>query len=246
MDSQATAWQSLTSGSIPPKASDRNHKHVIPAEAGIINPRPSSVLASPTTILPSHFSVGPANMCTRAVQGCRRYARTCRWSSIPATSRSLATFSGGGSWAERCLQTAHRRIGFPNAMHRVWGPFPMEGVRFGASPSRFRPSPLVPGLFWFRARVILLPDAPTRPTQRLPAPGTVPPFPHPEPPLLLVLLGLAPCPGPDRGLHPSNPSCARPAGGPMAETDLCECGTRYPVRTEISKVRLCSKPPSGA
>ena len=32
-------------------------------------------------------------------------------------------------------KTAHRRIGFPNAMHRVWGPFPTEGVRFRASPS---------------------------------------------------------------------------------------------------------------
>jgi hypothetical protein len=46
----------------------------------------------------------------------------------------------------------------------------------------------VPGLFWFRARVILLTDGPTRPTQRLPGRGIVPPFPPPAPPLLLVLL----------------------------------------------------------
>ncbi len=43
----------------------------------------------------------------------------------------------------------------------------------------------MPGLFWFRARVILLTDRPTRPIQRLPVRGPVPPFPHPEPPLLL-------------------------------------------------------------
>ena len=75
------------------------------------------------------------NMRTRAVQGRRRYARTCRRSGIPTTSHALATFSGGGSWAEPLLQTAHRRIGFPNAMHRVWGPFPTEGVSFEAPPS---------------------------------------------------------------------------------------------------------------
>jgi hypothetical protein len=91
--------------------------------------------ASHTTIVPSHFNVPPANICTRAVQGRSRYARTRRRSSIPTVSRPLATFSGGGSWAERLLKTAHRRIGFPNAMHRVWGPFPTEGVRFRASPS---------------------------------------------------------------------------------------------------------------
>ena len=47
---------------------------------------------------------------------------------------------------------------------------------------------------WFRARVILCrrTDAPI---QRLPMPGTVRPFPHPEPPLLFVLLGMAPLPG---------------------------------------------------
>jgi hypothetical protein len=85
-------------------------------------------------------------MRTTAVQGCRRYARTRRRSSIPTTSCPLPTFSGGGSWAEPFLQTAHKRIGFgsppalfrrwegppnaelcvgdpepfPNAMHRVW------------------------------------------------------------------------------------------------------------------------------
>ncbi len=50
--------------------------------------------------LPSHFSVQSANMCTRAVQGRRRCARTRRQSRIPTASRALATFSGGGSWAE--------------------------------------------------------------------------------------------------------------------------------------------------
>ncbi len=85
------------------------------------------------------------------------------------------------------LQTAHRRV-------------PSEGVSFPASPSGFSPHPLVPGLFSFRARVILLADGPTRPSQRLPVRGKVPIFPHPEPPLLLVLLGVAPSPGPNRGL----------------------------------------------
>ncbi len=123
------------------------------------------------TVVASHFNATPANMCTRAVQGCRRYARTRRRSRIPTTSRALATFSGGGSWAEPLLQTAHKRIR-------------TEGVRFRASPSGFRPPPLVPGLFWFRARVILLADGLTRPAPRLTVGGTVPRFPHPEPPLL--------------------------------------------------------------
>ena len=51
-------------------------------------------------------------------------------------------------------QTAPRRI-------------PTEPIRWRASPSCLRPPPLVPGLFWFRARVILLPDGPTCPMQRL-------------------------------------------------------------------------------
>jgi hypothetical protein len=126
-------------------------------------------------VLPPHFSVSPPNVCTRAVQGCRRYACTRRRSSIPTASRPLPTFSGGGSWAGPFLNTAHRRI-------------PTEGVRFRASPSCFRSPPLVPGLFWFRARVILLPDGPTRPIPRLPVRGKVPTFPHPEPPLRLVSL----------------------------------------------------------
>jgi hypothetical protein len=68
-------------------------------------------------------------------------------------------------------KTAHKRI-------------PTERVGFRASLSRFRPHPLVPGLFWFRARVILLTDGPTRPSQQPPVRGEVPTFPHPEPPLL--------------------------------------------------------------
>jgi hypothetical protein len=142
----------------------------------------------------------------------------------PLLTHSL-TFSGGGSWAEPLWKTAPRRIGFgsppalfrrwepfPNAMHRVWGPFPTEAVRFRASPSCFRPPPLVPGFFWFRARVILPTDGPTRPTPRLPVRGKAPTFPRLEPPLLLVLLGVAPSPGPNRGLSrvtPENGSCPR-------------------------------------
>ncbi len=105
------------------------------------------------TVVPSHFNVTPANLRPRAVQGRRRYARARRRSRIPTTSRALATFSGGGSWAEPLLKTAHRRIGFgsppalfrrwegtpnaelcvgdpepfPNARYRVWGPIPTEG-----------------------------------------------------------------------------------------------------------------------
>jgi hypothetical protein len=79
----------------------------------------------------------------------------------------------GGSGAEPFGKTAHRRI-------------PTEPVRSKASPSGFRPPPLVPGFFWLRARVILLPGGPTHPIPRLPVPGKVPTFPPPEPPLLLV------------------------------------------------------------
>ena len=78
---------------------------------------------------------------------------------------------GDGSSPEPLWKTDDRRI-------------PSEGVRFRASPSWFRLHPLVPGLLSFRARVILLADGPTRPIQRLPVPGRVRPFPHPEPPLL--------------------------------------------------------------
>jgi hypothetical protein len=113
-----------------------------------------------------------------------RILTTCERRSLsPCHSRA----NGDGSWAEPPLQTAHRRI-------------PTEGVRCRTPLSCFRPPPLVPGLSWFRARVILRTDGPTRPIQRLPVPGTVPPFPHPEPPLLFVLLGVAPSPGPNRGL----------------------------------------------
>jgi hypothetical protein len=140
---------------------------------------PSSSPASHRTLVPSHFNAAPANMPTRAVQGCRRYARTRRRSWIPTTSRALATFSGGGSWAEPLWKTAPRRI-------------PTEPVRFRASPSRFRPPPLVPGLLSFRARVILRTDGPPRPIPRLPVRGRVPPLPHSEPPLLFVLLGVGP------------------------------------------------------
>ncbi len=82
---------------------------------------------------------GPAHHArTRAVQWRRCYARTCRPSSIPSTSRSLPTFSGGGSWTEPLLKTAHQRI-------------PTEGVSTGgfafwipASSACARPL-LIPG-----------------------------------------------------------------------------------------------------
>ena len=140
---------------------------------------PYGLLASQTTRGPQHFNATPANVRTRAVQGRRRYARTRRRSRLPTTSRALATFSGGGSWAEPLGKTAPRRI-------------PTEAVQLGASPSGFGPPPLVPGLFWFRARVILLPEGPTRPSQPLLVPGQVPTFPHPEPPLLFVVSTLKP------------------------------------------------------
>jgi hypothetical protein len=76
------------------------------------------------------------------------------------------------------LKTAHRRI-------------PSEEVSSPASPSGFRPHPRVPGLFWFRARVILLTDGPTRPTPRLPLPEQAPTLPHREPPLLFFAATLA-------------------------------------------------------
>jgi hypothetical protein len=138
-------------------------------------------------MVPSHFQAPPRPPVHKGGSGAWTYARARRRSSIPTTSRLLPTFSGGGSWAEPLLQTAHRRI-------------PAERVRFRPSPSCFRPPPLVPGLFFFRARVILRTDGPTRSTQRLPGRGAVSTFPPPEPPLLLVLLGVAPSPGRNRGL----------------------------------------------
>jgi hypothetical protein len=122
-------------------------------------------------MVPSHFNATPANVPPRAVQGRRRYARTRCRSSIPTTSRPLPRFSGGGSWAEPLWKTAHKRI-------------PAEGVSLEAPPSWSRLHPLVPGVFLFRARVILRTDGPTRPIPRLPVRGKVRPFPHPEPPLL--------------------------------------------------------------
>jgi hypothetical protein len=142
-------------------------------------------------------------MYTRAVQGRRPCARARCRSRIPTTSRAFATFSGGGSWAESLWKTAHRRIPPP-----ARGQALRKESRWEASPSGFRPRPLVPGLFWFRARVILLtadltPRSemplswrtklptetlgalhPPRPTQRLPVRGTVPTVPHPELPLV--------------------------------------------------------------
>ena len=105
-------------------------------------------------------------------------------------------------------KTAHRRI-------------PAERVRFRASLSRFRPPPVVPGLFWLRAHVILLTAGPTRPTQRLGMPGTVPLFPHPEPPLLLILVGVAPLWEPTTGETKRCPvgSCSWPPKPSRYERD---------------------------
>jgi len=102
---------------------------------------------------------------------------TCERRSL---SRCNSRANGDASWAEPLGKTAHRRI-------------PSKGVSWTASPSRFSPPPPVPGLFWFRARVILLPDGPTRPMQRLTGRGQAPTFPPPEPPLLF------PDSGADRG-----------------------------------------------
>jgi len=164
---------------LPPKAA------LLPALAA--KPDPFVPLASHTMIVPSHCNATPAKTRTRAVQGRGRYARTRRRSRIPTPTRSGAA----GNGACTCDVVRRRFMGrtpLKTAPRRI----PTEGVRFRASPSGFRPRPLVPGLFWFRARVILLTDGPTRPTQRLPVRRKVPTFPHPEPPLLLVVLGVAP------------------------------------------------------
>ena len=58
------------------------------------------LLAPPATVRHSHFQLQPVKMPTRAVQGGRRYARAHRGSRTPPTARSLARFSGDGSWAE--------------------------------------------------------------------------------------------------------------------------------------------------
>ncbi len=102
-----------------------------------------------------------------------------------AGAAALRPFGPGGG---------QRRVHFgcsPEAVHgpnpfgrRPIGGFLRKGSRWEASPSCFRPPPLVPGLFWFRARVILLTDGPTRPIPRPPVRGKVPTFPRPEPPFL--------------------------------------------------------------
>jgi hypothetical protein len=102
----------------------------------------------------------------------------------------------------------------PEAVHGPdpFGRRPISGFlrkesRREASPSGFRPPPLVPGLFSFRARVILLANGPTRPTPRLPVAGQVPTFPHPEPPLLLSF-------GRSRGKELGAQPFLYPASGP--------------------------------
>jgi hypothetical protein len=146
-----------------------------------------------------------------------RISTTCaRRSLSPCNSQANCD----GSWAEPLWKTAHRRIP-PEAGHL--GYRRCTEADLTASPSGLRFPPLVPGLFWFRARVILLTADPTprneppsqpqtklpaetrlplhstRPKQPLAVPEQTLPFPHPEPPLLLVLLGIAPSSSPDRG-----------------------------------------------
>jgi hypothetical protein len=131
---------------------------------------------------------------------------------------------------------------FPNARHRVWGPFPAEGVSCAASPSGFRPPPLVPGLFSFRARVILLADGPTRVTRRPPPPEQAPTLPHPEPPLLLAFSDPHVLGNWASGNHPANDHvCAtiqkvkHPAGEKFfirLATRSCAAGPRR-ARTEF-------------
>ncbi len=81
----------------------------------------------------------------------------------------------------------------------------------------------MPGLFWFRARVILLADGSTRPIQRLAVRGKVSTFPHPEPPLLLFVLEVAPSPGPNWGLPQAKTVAVPPVPGfpPTAAEWLC-------------------------
>jgi hypothetical protein len=105
--------------------------------------------------------------------------RPVRACARPSLSQGNPPTRGDGSWAEPFSR-------------RPIGGFLRKGSRLEASPSGFRPPPPVPGLFWFRARVILLPDRPTRPIQRLPVRGRVPTFPHPEPPLLFFASGQTP------------------------------------------------------
>jgi hypothetical protein len=84
--------------------------HLTPGPISRNPPLPYGLPASHRTMVPSHFNATPTNIPTRAVQGRRRYARARRRFSILTASRALATFSGGGSWAEPLWKTAHRRI----------------------------------------------------------------------------------------------------------------------------------------
>jgi len=134
---------------------------------------------SADTVLPSHFRVPPANIYTRAVQGRRR---THGLAVAPGSQRRRVPF-------RRSPEAVHE----PNPFgRRPIGGFLRKESRLEASPSGFRPSPLVPGFFSFRARVIFPANGPTRPTQRLPMRRTIPPFPPPEPPLRSSASGRAP------------------------------------------------------
>jgi hypothetical protein len=109
----------------------------------------------------------------------------------PTTSRALDVLRGGSA-AEFTEDGPIGDWRVPR-LYFAGGLFPPRCIAFGVPflrkestlsfASRFRPPPLVPGLLSFR-HVILLPAGPTRPIQRLPIPGRVRPFPHPELPLL--------------------------------------------------------------
>ncbi len=129
----------------------------------------------------------------------RKYPPRVQHANPDAQERPHSGPSGLGAGNVACTcDVLWRRFMGRTFCRRPIGGLLRKESRLEASPSGFRPPPLVPGLFWFRARVILLADGRTRPTPRLLVRGTVQPFPHPEPPLLLALLGGAPSPGPNR------------------------------------------------
>jgi hypothetical protein len=131
-----------------------------------------------------------------------RISTTCERRSL---SQCHSRANGDGSWAESLWKTAHGRI--PSEAGHL-GYRRCTEADLTASPFGLRLPPLVPGLFWFRARVILLTadptprserssqpqtklpaetrlaSHPTRPKQRLAVPEQTLPFPPPEPPLL--------------------------------------------------------------
>ena len=191
-----------------------------------------------TTMVPSHFNATPVNTRTRAFRavdaahapaaGPGSQLRRVPVRRSPEAVHGLnplgrRPIGGLGSGPHRrCFAggrgppTRNYALGTPSPSQTrctAFGvPFLRKESRFEASPSGFRLPPLVPGLFWFRARVILLADGPTRPTQRLPVRGKVPTFPHPEPPLLVVMVGVTPSPWESRTPKTSEQTWRTPCG----------------------------------